>query len=88
MARCRNCGKDTGIRYLLDDEFCSPECASDDEYLTTTFHELPEDFRKHEGEDQLELFPEEETKSVPWAGLALLTFLVITLAAGAVGLIS
>lgn len=89
MARCRNCGKDTGVRYLLDDDFCSPECAADDEYLTTTFHPLDEEFRQHQGEDQLELFPEDtKPPSVPWSGLALLTLMVILLAVGAAGLLS
>ena len=89
MAYCRVCGKDTGVRYLLDDPFCSPECAADDEYLTTTFHTLEDDFRQHQGEDQIELFPEEEPQSsASWSGLALMAFLAILLVAGAMGYIS
>ena len=48
MALCRTCGKDTGTRYLWDDEYCSPECA------------FPEKYRQAEG--QLDLFDDEEKR--------------------------
>ena len=60
MGQCRHCRKDIGIRYLLDDEFCSPECACDHELETTTFHQLDERFRRHEGDGQLDLFDEKK----------------------------
>ena len=48
-----------------------------------------DDFRKHEGDEQLELFEtKKKREAVPWAGLCLIAFFIILLAAGASGLIN
>ena len=79
MAACRTCGKDTGTRYLWDDEFCSPECAFDDEYLTTTFKELPDNYREAEGQLDLPFDEKDPTNDLHVGHLLamVLGFLVV-----------